>query len=87
MYAAKNASVSINDIAKTFSYGNRTFLLEKAGKNLGFVSGKQLRLSLSELKRADMALKSFSGSDRIVLEELIVRLSYIIIKGESVDKA
>ena len=87
MYAAKNASVSINDVAKTFSYGNRTFLLEKAGKNLGFVSGKQLRLSLSELKRADMALKSFSGSDRIVLEELIVRLSYIIIKGESVDKA
>lgn len=87
MYAAKNASVSISEVAKTFSYANKTFLLEKAGKNLAFLSGKQLRLSLAELTRADMALKSFSGSDRIVLEELIVRLSYIIIKGEAVDKA
>ena len=87
MYAAKNASVSISDVSKTFSYGNKTFLLEKAGKNLAYLSGKQLRLSLAELKRADIALKSFSGSDRIALEELIVRLSYIIIKGESVDKA
>ena len=86
MYAAKNASVSITEVAKKFSYGNKSFLLEKAGKNLAFLSGKQLRLSLAELKRADVALKSFSGSDRIVLEELIVRLSYIIIKGEAVDK-
>lgn len=86
VYAAKNSSVPISEVAKTFSYGNKGFLLEKAEKNLGFLSGKQLRLSLAELSRADVALKSFSSSHRIVLEELIVRLSYIIIKGEAVDK-
>ncbi len=87
VYAAKNSSVSISTVGKDFSYGNRAFLLEKASRNLADISGKQLRLSLEELYRADKALKGFSGSDRTVLEEMIVRLSYIISKGESVDKA
>lgn len=85
--AAKNSSVPISTVAKDFSYGSRTFLLEKAARNVADVSSKQLRLSLEELSHADKALKGFSGSDRTVLEEMIVRLSYIISKGESVDKA
>ena len=86
VYAAKNSSVPISTVGKDFSYGGRAFLLEKASRSLADISGKQLRLSLDELSRADKSLKSFSGSDRTVLEEMIVRLSYIISKGESVDK-
>lgn len=87
VYAAKNSSVPLNTVGKDFSYGSRNFLLERASKNLADLSGKQITLSLEELLRADKALKGFSGSDRTVLEEMIVRLSYIISKGESVDKA
>lgn len=86
VYAAKNSSVPLNNVVEDFSYGRKKFLIERASKNLADISGKQLRLSLEELYRADKALKGFSGSDRTVLEEMIVRLSYIISKGESVDK-
>ena len=87
VYAAKNSSVPLSKLGEEFAYGKRTFLLDKAALRLADFSGRQLRLSLEELLRADSTLKGFSGSDRTVLEELIVRLSYIVLKGESVDKA
>lgn len=85
--AAKSASIPINKVAEDFDYGKRSFLLERIANNLGDISYTQLKLSLEEISRADKALKSFSSADRMVLEQMIVRLSYIISKGESIDKA
>ncbi len=85
-YASKKAGIAMPEVVKTFGYGTRGFLVEKAIKNLSVLTEKQIKLSLNELCRADSMLKSFSGEDRVVLEELIVRLSYIVSKGESIDK-
>ncbi len=87
VYAAKAAAVPISKVAEDFDYGKRSFLLERAAKSIGDISVTQLKLSLEEIARADKALKSFSSADRMVLEQMIVRLSYIISKGESIDKA
>ena len=74
-------------MAQKFSYGNRKFLLENAEKNLRNFDFKRLSLSLDEIIKADSLLKSFRADERTVLEQLIVRLIYIIEKGELVDKA
>ncbi len=86
-YASKKAGKTMAEVVNDFGYGTRAFLIEKAIKNLSVLTEKQIKLSLNELCRADGMLKSFSGEDRVVLEELIVRLSYIVSKGESIDKA
>lgn len=86
--AGKKASVSLSDIVKDFSYGeNRKFLVERAIKNLNILDENQIKLSLEELVRCDKALKNFTANDRIILEEMIVRLCYIISKGDTIDKA
>lgn len=85
-YAAKKSSVSVEEVAKDFGYKNREFVIERAMRNLSSFTEKQIKLSLDELCLADSKLKGFSGDERMVLEELIVRLSYIASKGESIDK-
>ena len=82
---ARNKNVNIAKIAEDFNYGNRTFVLENAGYNLKKFDFNKLYLSFKALTKADAALKSFSGDERVVLEKLVVELSYIAIKGESVD--
>ena len=46
----------------------------------------RLSLSFSALIKADKALKSNGADPRLVLEQLIIRLIYIVAKGEAVDK-
>ena len=77
--------VSIPKIAEDFAYGNRTFVLEKLTVYLKKLDFNKLQLSFKALVDADKALKSFSGDDRVVIEKLIIKLSYIAVKGESVD--
>lgn len=86
-FAAKSESLRADKVAADFGYKGRVFVMERAMKNLSSFTEKQIKLSLEELCLADGKLKGFSGEDRIVLEELIVRLSYIASKGESIDKA
>lgn len=81
----RSKGVSISKIAEDFAYGNRTFVLEKLTVYLKKLDFNKLQLSFKALVDADKALKSFSGDDRVVLEKLIVKLSYIAVKGESVD--
>ncbi len=81
----RSKNISVNQIAEEFAYGNRTFALENAGYNLKKFDFNKLALSFKALAKADVALKSFSGDDRVVLEKLVVELSYIAVKGESVD--
>lgn len=83
-FAAKSRSISKEEVIKDFLYKGRDFVVERAMKNLSFFTEKQIKLSLNELCIADGKIKGFSGDERIVLEELIVRLSYIASKGESI---
>ncbi len=86
VFAGKTQSVKINEIAEQFSYKARVFLLDKATVNLRKFDRKKLELSFDALIEADKSLKSFGAEPRIILEQLIIRLIYIIVKGESVDK-
>ncbi len=85
VFAGKSQSVKISEVSEQFSYKNRAFLLEKAETNLRKFDRKKLDLSLNALIEADKSLKSFGADERIILEQLIIRLIYIIVKGESVD--
>ncbi len=84
VFAAKKAGVPISQIAADFGYGKRAFLLERQTARLKKFDEKRLRLCFEELLLADHRLKSFSADERIVLEELVVKLCYIISKGEAV---
>lgn len=87
MSAAKKSGKSISAVSETFGYRGREFVLERAAKDLKAFDDKKLNLSLIALITADKALKSTGSEPRIVLEQLIIRLIYIILKGETVDKA
>lgn len=82
---AKRADINIDTIATDFAYKNRAFVLEKAASNLKKFDKNKLLLSFNELLLADQHLKNFGYNSRTVLEELTVKLVYILVKGESVD--
>ncbi len=85
IYSAKEQGLSIKDVAAQFGYKGREFVLEKAAQSLRKFDFKRLNLSLEALTAADKSLKSFGADSRIILEQLIIRLIYIITKGEAVD--
>lgn len=85
--AFKKSRLGAKDAAEVFGYKNKEFLLERAGQNLSKFNFSKLSLSLEALVDADRRLKSKGADERTVLEQLIVRLIYIIAKGEAVDKA
>lgn len=82
--AAKKVNIGIDTIAADFAYKNRAFVLEKALPNLKKFDKKKMLLSFDELLLADQHLKNFGYDPRTVLEELTVKLVYILVKGESV---
>ena len=79
--------MSISEISAVFGYKGREFLLDRALQNLSKMDFKRLTLSFEALTKADKALKSNGADARLVLEQLIIRLIYIVAKGEAVDKA
>ncbi len=85
IYSAKEQGLGIKEVNAQFGYKGREFVLEKAEQNLRKFDFKRLNLSLKALTQADKSLKSFGADSRIVLEQLIIRLIYIITKGEAVD--
>ncbi len=84
--AASKVSVNRAQVSSDFEYKNRAFLLDRAVQNLRKFNNKSLDLSLDALLEADNLLKSFGVDPRIVLEQLTLKLIYIIEKGESVVK-
>ncbi len=87
-YTANLSGKSKNDIASDFKYAkNKLFLIDRAVQNLKKFNGKKLRLILRSIADTDKALKSFSAEPRTQLEQLTVKLIYIIEKGEAVDQA
>jgi len=87
VYTATKNGAKTNEIAEKFGYKGREFVLDRARQNLRKMDEIKLRLSLNAIVEADNLLKSFSSDGKIVLEQLIIKLIYIIAKGESVDKA
>lgn len=84
-YAANIKGAKIADISEDFKYPkNKLFLIERATQNLKKFSGVKLRLSLEAIAKADKELKSFGGDAHAILEQLTVKLVYIITKGETV---
>lgn len=86
VFAAEKKRVPISQIASEFGYKNRAFVLERAAQNLKKLDKKRFDLSFDALLWADSMLKSFGNEPRVILEQLTVKLVYIILKGESVDK-
>ncbi len=85
VFTGKKKGIALNEISEKFGYGKRAFVLERAAGHLKKFDSNKFYLSLEALCEADKSLKSFSGNDRTVLERLIVKLCYIITKGEGID--
>ena len=62
---------------------NKEFLMNRAADNLRRYDYKKLDLSLSALLEAERRIKSYSSDSRIIFEELIVKLIYIMKTGEA----
>ncbi len=87
LYTCRKAKMDKAAISAHFGYKGKDFLIDRAAQNLKKFDLKKLSLSLDALIEADKRLKSFGGNERIILEQLIIRLIYIEAKGEAVDKA
>lgn len=83
--AGIKAGVPLSEIAKEFAYGKKDFLLTRAKGNLRRFDDRKLTLSFEELLNCDRLLKSYAVNERYVIEQLIIRLIYIIQKGEKFD--
>lgn len=84
-FLGKQKGLSNEEIAEIFGYKSREFAIKDAAFYIKKFDSKRFGLSFETLRSADKILKSFSQNDRIVLEKMIVSLSYIAAKGESID--
>lgn len=82
--AALKMHIPLTDVAVDFSY-KKDFVLRNASYNLKRLNDKKLNLCFSEILAADKLLKSFSADDKLILEQMTVKLIYIIAYGETVD--
>lgn len=84
--AGQKAGKNRGEIGEEMGYAkNRLFVLDNAQYNLKKFDSNKQNLSFEALLEADRQLKSFGIDPRTVLEQLTVRLVYIMTKGESVD--
>ncbi len=72
---AKNSGVPTNKIAELFDYKRKEFRLTLASKACDNYSLKDLRKYISFLKEIDLKLKSSKDDNKILLEELLVKIS------------
>ena len=87
LYALKKGGGGKKDVLELYGYKGREFLIDRAEQNLRIFDFKKLTLSFDALVDADRMLKSYGADERTVLEQLIIRLIYIVAKGETLDKA
>lgn len=85
VYAGETAGVKIPTIAKDFGYGNREFVLTRLPSGVKKLDNKRFEMCFAAVVKTDAALKSFGANARTAIEELIVRLVYILQKGEDID--
>lgn len=86
VFSALDNGENIPTVKEIYKYPkNREFLVDNAARFAKNFDQNKLNLCLLALIDADKKLKSFSLDQRIALEQLIIRLIYIISKGESID--
>lgn len=85
LLSAEDSGLKSSAVLETYNYKSKEFLLDKAKQHLRKFNPKTLNLCLDELMKADAGLKSFASDARTVLEQMIIRLIYIISKDEAVD--
>ncbi len=86
MYTAQKSAFQKSDVANDFAYPkNKLFTLDRAAQNLKRFDANKLRISLKCLTDTDKSLKSYGADSRTILEEMTVKLIYIISKGEPLD--
>ena len=83
--AANISSKTFEDITADFPYKNKEFLITRAKANLKKLDDKKLTACLNEILNADKLLKSLYGEEKTILEQMTVRLIYIIANGEQLD--
>ena len=83
--AAGKIHTPISTVATDFSYKNKEFVLRNASSNLRRFTDAKLNACFDEILRADKSLKSFSGNDKFILEQMTVKLIYIIAHGDEID--
>lgn len=86
MYRAKVAAQSpggVQSLTPLFNYKGREFALNYAARDASKIELSRLRACLDELSKADMKLKGFGVSDKLVIEQLMVKL-LLIANGERV---
>ncbi len=81
--AAKDAGETPDSIAADFKMKGREFVLKNARDNLRKFDYKKLDMCFSALISAERRIKSYSSNERNVIEELIVKLIYIMKTGEA----
>ncbi|MBQ2756637.1 MAG: DNA polymerase III subunit delta [Oscillospiraceae bacterium] len=77
LYRAKVANLSgknVSDIVKTFSYGNRAFVVDKAFRESASYSEQSLADSIEVLRKGDEMLKGSRVEDSIILQQTLTRL-------------
>ena len=87
LYTLRKGGSGKRDVLELYGYKGREFLIDRAEQNLRLFDFKKLSLSFEALVDADRRLKSYGADERIILEQLVIRLIYIIAKGEAIDKA
>ncbi len=85
VYAAKGSGINNAEIAKTFGYGNRDFVINRAARHAANMDRNKIKLCFDELLNAHATLRAFGADSRVILESLVVRLVYILSKGEKID--
>lgn len=73
------------EFAADFKMKGREFVLSRAVENFRRYDYRKLDLSFDALLWAEGKIKSYSSNEKIVLEELIVKLIYIMKTGEALD--
>lgn len=83
--AAVRAGVDMRVAAGELGYKGREFVLTRARGYSDKITDRVLDFCFDELLKADKELKGFCADPRITLEELTVRLIYILSRGEQID--
>ena len=79
---ADESGVKNAGLAEDFSYGRRTFALDRARRSTRSVSTEALRRCLDVLVDAEVKMKSVSVNERLLLEQLIARLLLLAREGK-----
>lgn len=85
MAAAREVNLTPNEIAPEFKLKGKEFVLTRAVQNLRKYDYKKLDLSFTALLNAEGKIRSYSSDDRMIMEQLIVQLIYIMKTGETLD--